>query len=373
MKILFLTSSMQGGGAERVAALLSNAWVAQGHNVTIMPTFSGRGGCSYVLDPRVVFDYLADHVNGGRGKLRRLWALRQVIRRSKPDVVVAFLTSVNITALLAAWGSGVPMVVSERTYPPLLQPQLRRTSAFLRRLTYPWAKAVVVQSDHTAAWIAAECPGSNAVVLANPLRYPLPIAESAIPPQTVVPDGRPCIVAVGRFDQGKRFGFLIDAFARLAPLHPDWDLVILGDGPERSALEAQVATAGLGNRVFLPGFVGNPGDWYHRASIYVMTSAYEGFPNSLLEAMAHGLPAVAFDIMTGPREIMQGGRIGVLLPDDDHIRRVAEALDGLIRDEGRREELGVLATTVRQTYAMDRILRLWDDVLATAIHRRSNK
>lgn len=373
LNILFLTSSMQGGGAERIAALLSNAWVDQGHNVTIMPTFSGRGGCSYTLHPKVELDYLADHVNGARGKVRRLWALRRVIRQRKTDVVVAFLTDVNIAALLAAWKTGVPVVVSERTYPPLVRPKPRRAIAFLRRLTYRWASSVVVQTDHTLAWTTAECVGSNAVVIANPLVFPLSVAEPVILPQTLLPDGRRCIIAVGRFHALKRHDKLIDAFARLAPLHPDWDLVIIGDGVERSVLEKLVASAGLADRVFMPGFVGNPGDWYNRSSIYVMASTYEGFPNTLIEAMAHGLPAVAFDVKTGPSEIMQNGQIGILLPDDDHVRRLSEALDGLIRDEARRKEIGALAITVRDTYAMHRILLQWDEVLSTAVRRKPIK
>lgn len=364
---------MQGGGAERVAALLCNAWVDQGHNVTIMPTFSGRGVCSYALHSQVEIDYLADHVNGARGKVRRLWALRRVIRQRKPDVVVAFLTDVNVAALLAAWETGVPVVVSERTYPPLLQPKPRRTIAFLRRLTYPLAAAVVVQSDDTLAWTAAECAGSNALVIANPLVFPLSVADPVRQPLSFLPDGRHCVIAVGRFDVHKRHDLLIAAFARLAPQHPKWDLVILGDGAERRALEKLVASAGLASRVFMPGFVGNPGDWYNRASIYVMASAYEGFPNTLLEAMAHGLPAVAFDIKTGPREIMKDGRIGVLLPDDDHVRRLSDALAGLISDEVRRKEIGTLASTVRDTFSMHRILRQWDEVLSTAVQGKPTK
>lgn len=372
MNILFLTSSMQGGGAERVVALLSNAWLDEGHNVTLMPTFSGRGGCSFALHPKVELDYLADHVNGARGKVRRLWALRRVIRQRKPDVVVAFLTDVNVAALLAAWKTGVPVVVSERTYPPLLRPKPRRAIAFLRRITYRLATAVVVQSDQTLDWITAECSGSNAVVIANPFVFPLSVAEPVIQPLTFLPDERNCVIAVGRFDPLKRHDLLIAAFARVALLHPDWDLAILGDGPERCALEKLVISTGLAGRVFMPGFVGNPGDWYQRASIYVMTSAYEGFPNALLEAMVHGLAAVAFDIKTGPREIMQNGRIGILLPDDDHVRRLSAALAGLIREEALRKEIGALAITVRETYSMHRILGQWNEVLSTAIHEKAN-
>ncbi len=367
MKILFLTSSMHGGGAERVAALLSNAWSARGDTVILMPTFSGRGACSYVLDPRVEIDYLADHVNGARGKLRRLWALRRQIRERKPDIVVSFLTNVNVAALLAGVATGVPVVVSERSYFPAHSPTLGRALNFLWRLTYPWAAAVVSQSEDTSVWIAKECLSSNNIVIGNPLHFPMSAAEPMVQPQITLTDGRQCMVAVGRFDHGKRFDLLIESFAQVALSHPDWDLVILGDGAGRAALQAQIEAAGLASRVFMPGFVGNPGDWYARSSIYVMTSALEGFPNTLIEAMAHGLPAIAFDIKTGPREIMLDGHAGILLPDDDHLRRLTDALDKLMADDGRRKELGQIASNVRERYSMKRILDLWDAVFLKAL------
>lgn len=367
MKILFLTSSMGGGGAERVAALLSNAWSARGDTVILMPTFSGRGMCSYVLDPRVEIDYLADHVNGARGKLRRLWALRRQIRERKPDIVVSFLTNVNVAALLAGIATGVPVIVSERNYLPTQSQTLGLVLNFLWRRTYPWAAAVVSQSEDTSAWITKECPKSNNIVIGNPLHFPMSVAEPMVPPQNILTDGRKCIVVVGRFDAVKRFDLLIESFAQVAVSHQDWDLVILGDGARRAALQAQIEAAGLENRVFMPGFVGNLGDWYARSNIYAMASAVEGFPNTLLEAMAHGLPAIAFDIKTGPREIMLNGDAGILLPDDDHVRRLTDALDMLMKEDERRLALGQIASNVRERYSMPRVLELWDEVFSKAV------
>lgn len=313
--------------------------------------------------------FLADLVGGKTGRLRRLWALHRYIRKTRPDVVVSFLPDVNVAALLAARGTGVPVIVSERTYPPLLSPPVARLIVALRKLTYRLATSVVVQSDDTATWIRANCPGSRPVVIANPVILPLPETDPRLRPADIVRPGRKIVLAVGRLVDTKRFDVLVSAFARIAPHHPDWDLVILGDGPEREALAA-LAAASQG-RVWLPGFAGNAGDWYARADIYVMTSSYEGFPNTLVEAMAHGVPSIAFDIKTGPREIMENGRAGVLLSDNDHVARLAGTLDSLMYDDARRADLSRRALAVRERYSLDRVLSDWDAVFEHALGYRA--
>lgn len=122
-RIVFLVSSMEGGGAERVAALLCNYWVACGHEVLLVPTYSGRGGCEYLLDDRVRLDYLAKRVGTIRKSPwtmgRRLLTIRRMVREFRADVVVSFLPHVNVAALLVTRGLKVPVVVSERVHPPL--------------------------------------------------------------------------------------------------------------------------------------------------------------------------------------------------------------------------------------------------------------
>ena len=105
---------------------------------------------------------------------------------------------------------------------------------------------------------------------------------------------------MGRLGPKKNYEVLLDVFSQLAQSHRDWDLVILGEGSERPTLESKVKSAKLDGRVFLPGRAGNVGEWYERADLYVMSSHFEGFPNTLAEAMAHGMPAVAFDCDTWP-------------------------------------------------------------------------
>ena len=121
-KILFLVSGMEVGGAERVASLLCNYWIEKGHKVTLMPTYSGRGECSYEINDDVKISFLSDIFGSKKSNLwsriRRFILLRRVIVNEAPDVIVSFLAQVNVTAILAAMGTNIPVIVSERTYPP---------------------------------------------------------------------------------------------------------------------------------------------------------------------------------------------------------------------------------------------------------------
>lgn len=131
------------------------------------------------------------------------------------------------------------------------------------------------------------------------------------------------LLAVGRLVEGKGFGPLIETFSRLAQDFPDWMLVILGEGPDREALEHQVQSVGLVGRIRLPGQAGNASRWYKAADLYVMSSRSEGFPNTLIEAMTHGLPTASFDCDTGPRNIIHHGMDGLLVPACDMRARYA--------------------------------------------------
>lgn len=364
-RILFLVSSMQGGGAERVAALLCNHWAEQGHQVMLVPTFSGRGECLYPLDERVRLVYLADRIGTTRksplSMLRRFLAMRALVREWGPEGVVSFLPHVNVAALLATRGLKVPVVVSERTYPPARS--MSTVWSRLRRWTYPWAAAVVMQTRRGGDWLAAESPRSRSAVIPNPCVYPLPVSEPWLDPADWVTPERRLLLAVGRLGEEKGFAGLIDTFARLEARFPDWDLVILGEGGEREALEARVEKRGLAGRVALPGRVGNLADWYQRAELYVMSSRFEGFPNTLMEAMAHGLPAVSFDCETGPGDIIREGIDGNLVPVADGEPGLAQAMAAMMQDDDRRQRMGRAAVTVRERFSLERIAAEWDDVL----------
>jgi GalNAc-alpha-(1->4)-GalNAc-alpha-(1->3)-diNAcBac-PP-undecaprenol alpha-1,4-N-acetyl-D-galactosaminyltransferase len=368
-RILFFVSSMHAGGAERVAALLCNQWVAQGHQVMLVPTFSGKGACEYPLDERVQLVYLADRVKASSkapfSLFRRLSMMRSMMREFPPDVIVSFLPHVNVATLLASYGLGVPVIVSERTYPPAMP--IGPIWPRLRRWTYPLATAVVMQTSRGQEWLGREIPSAAVCVIENPCVYPLPQGSPVRAPEAWVGQEIRVLVAVGRLGIEKGFDRLIDAFAHLKDQFPDWHLVILGEGEQRAALESQIKALTLEERVHLPGRVGNLADWYERAELYVLSSRFEGFPNTLLEAMAHGLPAVSFDCDTGPRDIIRHQTDGLLVPPQSGSQGLESALACLMADKATRKRMGKASLEVRDRFSMDHIASKWENVLGLRI------
>jgi len=335
-------------------AMLANHLAGRGHPVTVFVL--NEPGTFFELDPTVEVRTFAA-APGAEGSrltrpLRRVRWLRQELGRRRPDVVVSFIDVANVLALLATRGTGVPVVVSERTNP--LRHRVSWPYRLLRRLAYPRAANVVVQSKETAAWAASFVPAGRVRVMANPVRA----TETEGEPELALPSRR-WLVGVGRLDPVKRFEVLIDVFAPLAAQHPMWSLLLLGEGPERGRLEAAVRRHGLESRVWLPGAVRVTDPVLRQCHLFALTSRYEGFPNALCEAMACGIPAVSFDCPTGPREIVRDGVDGLLVPDGD-AGALRAALDRLMGDDSLRERLGARATEVVTRFAAAGILGSWE-------------
>jgi glycosyltransferase involved in cell wall biosynthesis len=366
--IAFVIDSMAGGGAQRVVANLANHWSAQGHRVSVI-TLAGATEDAYTLLPsaqRIALNMYGNSTNSLvalQQNLRRARALRRQLRQLKPDVAIGAQPTGNVLLALASRGMAVTAIGSEHTHCPL-QPMNLYWRA-LRYFTYGWLDAVTAPTEETALWLQRHTKARRTVTIPNPIVYPLPAQPPIVAPEQVLPTDCPCIIAVGRLEPVKGFDWLIDAFSRIAAMHPNWNLVVVGEGNARPDLEKQVAELGLRLRVHLPGWVGNVGDWYQRASVVAMTSRVEGFGNTLAEGMAYGLPAVAFDCEVGPRAIVRDGVDGILVRLGE-VEQFARALSELMQNEVLRDSFAHRAVEARHRFGIQTVAKRWEQLLEQA-------
>lgn len=363
MKILFFANSLAGGGTERVAATLANHWAQRRWEVTVV-TLAPASEDFYVLAPsvrRVALDMAADStgvLDGAVQNLRRIVALRGLLKSLRPDVAMAMMSTPNVLLGLASRGlAGLRTVGSEHCYPP--HAPLGRLWSAMRRTGYGRLSAVVALTRECAQWIETNTAARRVPVIPNPVTWPLPPALPRVAPDALVAPQRKVLLAVGRLNPVKNFGMLVEVFARLADKHPGWDLVILGEGPERARLEAAIRARNLGQRAYLPGIAGNVAEWHARAGLFVLCSESEGFPVALAEALCHGLPAVSCDCDTGPRDIIRHGVDGLLAAAGD-AAALEQALDRLMGDALLRRQFAANAGEARQRFGIERVVAMWE-------------
>jgi glycosyltransferase involved in cell wall biosynthesis len=361
MKIVLVVNSMGSGGAERVASTLANAWAERGDVVTMLATYSRGGECFYRLHKNVRLIYLAPASRIGRSKLAgyvlRLRALRKSIRHIDPDVVVSFLTNVNVTTIVASAGLRIPVIACEHT-----NPLSDGRSAFWRllvRVVYPHANTVTLLTESVVQPFRHSAPAVTRItVMPNPL--PDELLAMGVVPQVAKRERR--VVSVARLQALKQFDHLITAFGILASEFPEWSLWIWGDGPMREQLEAQIRDNGLTGRVFLPGRTTEPWKKMTEADVFVLCSRFEGMPMAMMESMALGLPVVAYDCPSGPRELTRNGQDGVLVPPGD-TTGLADGLRLVMKDDVLRQELGRKgADSVRERFSISNLLSQWDEL-----------
>lgn len=369
MKLLIFIHSLSTGGAERVTVNLANLWSARGWDVTIA-TATGVEGDFYKLHSGVRRISLNMDMESSNpvmaivNNCRRIFAFRKSLKMESPDVALAMMSTANVLLGFAGLGTGISVIGSERIYPPMLP--IGRAWSWLRRMSYPLLDAVVAQTSGCAEWLRKNTKIHRVSVIPNPVVYPLANHEPQVRPEQVRNDcGEHVLLAVGRLVPQKGFHRLLHAFAKLSPLFPDWQLVIIGEGDSRVEMENMVLALDVEEKVYLPGAVGNIGAWYEYSDIYVMTSLFEGFPNTLAEAMAHGLPVVSVDCETGPGDIIRHEVDGLLVPQNNQTALI-DALTKLMSDPILRNRYAERSIDVRERFSLDRIARMWEDLFTSA-------
>ena len=358
MNITFVISSLAAGGAQRVMSLLANHWAQAGHCVTLLAFSRPEVEPFFPLDshlkcvPLGIEGDSSNLLEGISNNLHRIIHLRRAIRVSAPQVVISFMDQENVLAILATRGLGVPVIVSVRV-DPLTSPT-GGIWRFLRNRVYPFANRIVVQTRRVRQSFPQKLQDKVAII-------PNPV----LPPSVVTcprpPVSTHSMIAIGRLTEQKGFDLLIRAFSELSPRHPDWRLTILGDGPLRPELERLRVQLGLGGLVDFPGEVKHVHQYLEQADVFVLSSRYEGFPNSLCEAMACGLAVVATDCRSGPGEIIEDG-INGLLAIPNNVHSLASCMDRLMSNEGERKRLGNNASQVTERFESGKIFEMWESL-----------
>ena len=376
---------LTGGGAQRRTFTLANAFADYGHEVDLV-VVRGGGLLEAELHPRIRVVALDAPDSAFGGLIRRfrtrgletaasIPALARYLRRQQPDLLFSAALHVNLVAV-AAWRLArlpIALVLRASNHPtgnlgghPPLQRLLRLWLRWLGRRFYPRADAIVAVSRGVQRELAQLIGISEERIplIYNPIWTPELLAkmEGPLAHPWFSEGAPPVILAAGTFKIQKDFFTLLEAFARLRRIRK-LRLLLLGDGPLRPLLERRVRELGIAADVALPGFVDNVLPWMRRASAFVLSSRWEGLPGVLLEAMACGCPVVSTDCPSGPREILDGGRFGPLVPVGD-ADALAEAIGRVLDAPPPAELLRARAAEFDLAAAIPRYLELFERCIA---------
>lgn len=337
-KILIFNNGLSGGGIERASSSMANAFDAKGYRVSLVALY--RREHFFTLNPGVEF---VEPSFGSSNRyvyaLRMMLYLRRCVVRIRPDVILAYGEWTNPYVILATRFMGIPVFLSDRMSPVL---RIGAVQRLMKRLLYRYAQGVIAQTNF-AQDVIRRSTGNNCIeVIPNPVNVI----------ERIACESRNQIVTVGRLTREKGHRILIEAFSKLK--NREWQLMIVGDGEERSSLEALARSLHVADRVVFAGHRKHLAPYLSEARIFVLPSLSEGYPNALIEAMSLPMACVSSDCIAGPGDIITDGVNGLLVEPGDS-KAMAVALDLLIEDEELRCRLAASAYEVRKTLDFEQI------------------
>ncbi|PWV62523.1 glycosyltransferase [Plasticicumulans acidivorans] len=319
--LAMVLADLARGGIGKMRVHLANEFARRGIRVDLLLARTESPYLELVGPGVRVVDVRTSHALFGAPRIARY------LRRERPDVVLTQRSRVNAMVLRARALAGVAVPVystfntNQTAQLASLTPRKARSQLAQMRRFYPRNDGLIAISQGVAD-DAAKLLGLERArlrIIFNPVVTPgLSEQAAQTPEHPWFHDGGPAVIlGVGRLEPQKDFPTLLDAFARLRAQGADYRLLILGEGKLRAELQAQIDRLGLQAQVALPGFAVNPYPYMAQARLLVMSSAWEGLGNVLVEALALGTPVVSTDCPDGPAEILEGGRYGRLVPVGD--------------------------------------------------------
>lgn len=352
--IIFVTVSMGGGGTERVISILANHYCKQNIPVTILLIADNR--VEYELDKKIRVVNVSEATGGSlTGRVKRVCAIRKYLEMDPQARVIAMGTVTAMFTLLAGIGLKCDVVISERNDPNRLNHKpISNMAKFLRNLLYCRAKAIVLQTEDVKRCFP-EYLVKKSVVIPNPLSHDLPDVNLNV-------ERKKTVITAGRLTTQKNHRLLIDAFYEFYKTHPDYKLMIYGKGELEEELRSYIAKIGMDGKITICGFCNDLYTELQTNGIYVSSSDWEGISNSLIEALAFGIPTIATDCpVGGSRMFIQDGENGILIPVGDK----ESLINGLIRISENSRMATCFAeksVKIRELLSVENIAQQWQRV-----------
>lgn len=350
MRICLLEGDMsRSGGTERMAAWLANV-LCKEHQLSILSLRMTKEKVFFALDSAVKHQ-VVPAFPGKTGIVKQIRWIHQYIKSNCIDWIINVDTGIGFYGILATKGTKAETITWEHgnfynNWGSKLFPYLRRYAA-------KHSDAVVVLTQRDAENYRtniAKCAPIH--VIPNPAKSYSNTYDAS----------SKTILSVGHLLENKGYHRAVEMAKGLLTEHPNWQWIICGEGPERLRLEQMIAESGLEGKVLLPGLVKDMGQMYRNAAMLVLTSDMEGLPMVLLEGKSYGLPLVAFDIMTGPSDIIDDGVNGFLIKPFD-LKEMEDRIGLLMNDSELRCQLSDGAKQGMEKFSEETILRAWKQVL----------
>ncbi len=351
MNISFIVPGMRIGGAERVISILSKGFIEKGHTVSLGIFNSTPQEVLYKLDSRVKVSHVQSYgirsISGYKNSLKNI---EDFFKKSNTDIVLCFANTVCALVSIVCKKMKLPLIFSERSDPRRYLKSF--SDKLLQRVMLKNVKNVVFQTEG-AKNLYPKKIRKNSVVILNPL-------DTSSMPDYYEGERRKVIVSVGRIRIEKRPDVLVDAFIKIADKHKDYSLELYGKGDMIEGLQERIDSCGLTNRV---KFMGNSSTIFKDildASLFALTSDYEGLPNALLEAMALGLPCVSTRCSPGgAEELIEDGKNGYLVPCGD-VDALASRMDSILSNYDKALAVGKEAFNIRKRAELQVIIDKWE-------------
>lgn len=342
MNIVFVLASLGSGGAERVVSLLANKMVERGNQVEIVCL--KFNDVYYQTDSRVKVMLAMEQT---KNRLTEVFWLRKYLKKQNPDVVIPFTEGVYCFTILSLLGTGIPIIASERLDPAAMS----KTRKILKRLLLPYADWLVVQTQSIKEYFPESIQKKTSIIYN-------PVNEESLSPALPSREGRlNRIISVGRLYPQKNQAMMIRAFAKVADIFPDWQLVIFGEGPLRAELEFLVSSFKLQNRVLLPGRTEHVIEELRKSKIFCLSSDYEGMSNAMIEAICVGLPIISTNV-SGTEELIRDGENGFIVEVGGE-ERFTNCISQLISSPSLQDNMSVKNIQLAKIFNIDHIVDEW--------------